>query len=264
MNCKRIDLPRQNGFLELYLPSNSHKLDTNYRRPMVLICPGGGYVYTSDREADPIALSFCTRGFAACVLRYPVKPARYPASLLSAAYAVAWLRRNAEDCEIDPNRIFICGFSAGGHLAASLGVFWNSPELQAATGLSAEEMRPNKQVLCYPVITSGPFAHRASFDNLLIGREDADTLREKLSLENQVSADTPPTFLWHTYTDPAVPVENTLLFANALRRAEVPFELHIYSVGNHGLSLATEETGSPQPECTGWLQLAADWMLRDQ
>lgn len=127
-------------------------------------------------------------------------------------------------------------------------------------------MRPDKMVLCYPVITGGEFAHKGSFDNLLGADADA-ARRAEVSLEQHVTQDTPPAFLWHTYTDPGVPVENTMLFAMALRRAGVPFESHIYSVGGHGLSLANELTENTagagvQAECTGWVDLAAGWLRR--
>ena len=223
-------------------------------------------MFTSDREAEPIAMAFGARGFHTCVLRYPCAPARFPAALCALAGAVAWVRGHAQELHADPGQIAVCGFSAGGHLAGSLGVFWNEPFLAQQTGLAPDAVRPDKMVLCYPVITSGAFAHTGSFDNLL--GEDADAARRaELSLECRVTADTPPAFLWHTYTDPDVPVENTLLFALALRRAGVPFESHIYSVGVHGLALANELTknaggNAVQPACTGWVELAAQWLRR--
>ena len=217
-------------------------------------------------EAEPIAMALCGRGFHACVLRYPCAPARFPAALCALAEAVAWVRAGAAENHVDPRQISVCGFSAGGHLAGSLGVFWNAPFLAAETGLVPQDMRPDKMVLCYPVITGGEFAHKGSFDNLLGADADA-ARRAEVSLEQHVTQDTPPAFLWHTYTDPGVPVENTMLFAMALRRAGVPFESHIYSVGGHGLSLANELTENTagagvQAECTGWVDLAAGWLRR--
>ena len=190
----------------------------------------------------------------------------YSAALRALAEAVAWVRAGAAENHVDPRQISVCGFSAGGHLAGSLGVFWNAPFLAAETGLAPQDMRPDKMVLCYPVITGGEFAHKGSFDNLLGADADA-ARRAEVSLEQHVTQDTPPAFLWHTYTDPGVPVENTMLFAMALRRAGVPFESHIYSVGGHGLSLANELTENTagagvQAECTGWVNLAAGWLRR--
>jgi acetyl esterase/lipase len=147
---------------------------------------------------------------------YPCAPARFPAALRALAEAVAWVRAGAAENHVDPRQISVCGFSAGGHLAGSLGVFWNAPFLAAETGLAPQDMRPDKMVLCYPVITGGEFAHKGSFDNLLGADADA-ARRAEVSLEQHVTQDTPPAFLWHTYTDPGVPVENTMLFAMALR-----------------------------------------------
>jgi len=234
-------------------------------RPVVLICPGGGYNYTSDREAEPLALQFVAMGYHAAVLRYSTAPARFPQALQQLAQAVRLLRENAEEWGIDPNRIVVQGASAGGHLAASLGVFWNRPFLTEALGVPAEAIRPNGMILCYPVITSGEKAHQGSFASLLGVAAEEPEKRSFVSLETQVFAQTPPTFLWHTATDQAVPVENSLLFFHALKAAGVPVEMHIYPVGAHGLSLATEETESPrgtgvQKECESWLGLARDWM----
>lgn len=266
MYCERISLGADGAYLNTYFLDASPDLRQSGRRPVVVICPGGGYHFTSDREAEPIAMAFGARGFHTCVLRYPVAPVRYPAALCALAQAVAWVRSNADAYHIDPRQVTVCGFSAGGHLAGSLGVFWNTPSLAKQTGLSPAEMRPDKMVLCYPVITGGEYAHKGSFDNLL--GEDADAAkRAEQSLELHVTADVPPTFLWHTYTDDTVPVENSLLLALALRRAGVPFESHIYSVGMHGLSLATPLTENAQGqgvqiECAGWLELAIAWLQR--
>lgn len=266
MHCERVPIGPDGAVLETYFLASSPDLKNSACRPVVLICPGGGYSYTSDREAEPVAMAFCARGFHACVLRYPCAPARFPAALCSLARAVAWLRSQAERFGLDGGRVAVCGFSAGGHLAASLGVFWNAPFLAEQTGLEAESVRPDRLVLGYPVISGGEFSHRGSFDALL-GPDAGQQAREKLSLERCVTADVLPVFLWHTATDPSVPVENALLFTAALRRAGVPFELHVYSVGGHGLSLATELTQNAQgagvqPECAGWLDLAAAWLER--
>ena len=237
MKCERIPLGAQGAYLDTYFLADSPELKAGACRPAVVVCPGGGYAYTSDREAEPIALALCARGFHACVLRYPCAPARFPAALRALAEAVAWVRAGAAENHVDPRQISVCGFSAGGHLAGSLGVFWNAPFLAAETGLAPQGA-------------------------------DADAARRaEVSLEQHVTQDTPPAFLWHTYTDPGVPVENTMLFAMALRRAGVPFESHIYSVGGHGLSLANELTENTagagvQAECTGWVDLAAGWLRR--
>ena len=168
MNCEKIAIGNDGACLETYFLGAFPDLLNSHRRPAVLICPGGAYCVCSDREAEPIALALCARGISAAVLRYPCAPAaRFPVQLCAAAQAVAWLKGHAEENNLDPLQISIMGFSAGGHLAASLGVFWDRPFLARETGLSPEDMRPAKLVLGYPVITSGEFITQPSFLHLL-------------------------------------------------------------------------------------------------
>lgn len=127
---QRIDLGTEGAVLETYFLDDSDRLKNSRCRPVILICPGGGYSYTTDREAEPIALAFASRGYHAAVLRYPCAPVRYPAALVSLCRAVLWLREHAGEFHIDPDRLCVSGYSAGGHLAASLGVFWHRPFLQ--------------------------------------------------------------------------------------------------------------------------------------
>ncbi|MDO4304546.1 MAG: alpha/beta hydrolase [Bacillota bacterium] len=228
-------------------------------RPMIVICPGGGYSMVSDREGEMIALQFAAMGFHTAILRYSVSPAVYPTQLLELTKAMVLIRQNAEKWHIEKNKIFIQGSSAGGHLAASFGCFWKKEFLREAAGGDSELIRPNGLILSYPVITSGEYAHRDSFVKLL--RERYDKLVQEMSLENQVNEDTPKTFLWHTFEDGLVPVENSLLFMQALRKKGIIFESHIYPKGAHGLSLGNELTCSPegneiQPEVSSWILLA--------
>jgi acetyl esterase/lipase len=235
-------------------------------RPMILICPGGGYAYTSDREAESIALQFLAMGYHACVLRYSCAPVEYPVALMELASAMVLIRGNAADWHVDDEKIILLGCSAGGHLVASYGTSWNEDMIAKAIGLEGpdrELLRPNGMILCYPVITSGEFAHRGSFENLLGDR--LEELEEKMSLEKQVNEDTPPAFIWHTFTDESVPVENSLLLASAMRKAGISTELHIYAKGGHGLALANELTatrdgGAIQKECQSWIGLAHTWV----
>lgn len=237
-------------------------------RPLVLICPGGGYRYTSDREAEPIALKFLAMGYHAAVLRYSCAPARYPTSLLELATAMLMIRRHAGEWHVDTHKIVVQGCSAGGHLAACLGMFWDEDFLADAMKLGPGEhdlLRPDGMILCYPVITSGEFAHRGSFQNLLGDREAE--LSEKLSLENQVSEKTPQAFIWGTFTDSSVPMENSLLLVSAMRRADIPVEYHLYPRGGHGLALATHLTETSdgrhvQEECATWIELADNWLKK--
>ncbi len=231
-------------------------------RPAVVICPGGGYSFTSSREAECIAMQYLAAGFQTFILYYSCRPAVFPSALMELAQSVAIVRERAAEWNIDSKRIAVAGFSAGGHLAASLGCFWNQEFVYGPLGLKPEDIRPSGNILCYPVITSGEFAHRGSFDNLLNGL-DQDYYLEFVSLENQVTKENPPTFLWHTYEDNAVPVENSLMYAMALRKAGVSAEMHIYPHGAHGLSLANDETrtGSEvMPPVQSWMPLSIQWM----
>lgn len=234
------------------------------RRPAVIICPGGGYDYCSEREAMPVAYRFAGYGVQAFVLQYSTYRKPFPMALLELAAAVAYVRANAETFEVDPDRIAVCGFSAGGHLAASLAVHWNHTVLTDVLGDSAA-YRPNGQILCYPVITAGAYTHQGSIDNL-IGEHPTEEQRKTVALEQQISADTPPAFLWHTSDDGCVPVRNSIDYINALTIQGIPFEAHIYPHGAHGLSLSDETTQSGEwhdnPVCAPWFSACIAWIRR--
>ena len=241
---------------------DTYVLNGQKTRGAVLICPGGGYGMTSEREAEPIAMQFNAAGYHAFVLYYCVAPAKHPQPLLDVSRAMCIIRENAEEWKVNAEKIAVCGFSAGGHLAASLGVHWNKSYLSEFEGIKAGKNKPNALILSYPVITSGEYAHRGSFNNLL-GAEPGELLQE-MSLEHQIDTHTPDTFLWHTFDDGAVPVENSLLFAKGLRKKNIPFELHIYPEGPHGLSLATNETDpgnmGSYPNVATWMNLCIQWL----
>lgn len=232
------------------------------KRPAVLVLPGGGYAFTSRREATPIALEFAAAGFSTFVLHYTTAPdVEFPTELVQAFAAIRLIRQNAEEWGIDPEQIYVCGFSAGGHLTASTGVFWNRDWVHKL-GFEGDSHKPNGLVLAYPVITGGEYAHRGSYVNLL-GKQYSDDLVELNCLEKQVSSDTPKCFIWHTYTDNAVPVQNSLFFANALAENHIPFELHVYPSGNHGLSLANELVCGEEgilPKVQTWIGFAKEWI----
>jgi acetyl esterase/lipase len=241
---------------------NTYVLDGTKKRAAVLICPGGAYRFTSPSEGEPVALQFNTAGFHAFVLNYSVAPRKHPQPLLDASRAMCIIRENADQWRVDPEKIVICGFSAGGHLAAGLGVHWGKRYLRDVPGITAGLNRPNGLILCYPVISTGQFAHQDSFLNLL-GNEPQNLLRQEMSLEHQVNQQTAPAFIWHTFNDPSVPVENALLFAGALRKHNIPFELHIYPDGPHGLALATAETAEDKaihPHVASWIGLCIEWL----
>lgn len=234
------------------------------KRPLVLICPGGGYNHLSDRESEPLAVRFLAMGYHVAVLRYSVTPAVYPTQLIELAQAMKLVHEYADEWNVLEDKIYVLGCSAGGHLAASLGVFWQEDWLADKSGVKKEWLKPAGMILCYPVITSGEFAHRGSFDMLIKGQESEELL-ELLSLEKHVSEQTPETFIWHTASDTSVPVENSLLFVSALHQHKVSVEFHMYPVGIHGLSTADKFSQNSdgrgiQEECQSWLPLVQTWL----
>lgn len=260
-----LDAEGCGAVLDCYTNMHTEEMGRRRRRAL-LICPGGGYDWCSEREAEPIAFRFLAYNFNCFVLRYSCVKKRFPTAALEAAAAMKHIRDNAEKFDIDPDKIIVCGFSAGGHLAGSLSNFWNSEILTKPLGCKPEDIKPNGSMLCYPVLTSDrEYTHEGTIVNALGGEEDAE-LRELISLENRVGEHTPPTFLWHCADDGCVPVQNSLFYMSALSKNHIPFESHIYEWGGHGLSLCdnTADTweGHIQPVAAGWAKLAIDWASR--
>lgn len=239
------------GQLQCWIPENLTALGLR-RRPAVLILPGGAYEHVSTREAEPVALRFAARGYAAFVLQYSCGPHPFPVALREAAMAMKYIRANADRFAIRPNRVAAVGFSAGGHLCGTLGMLYDGAEV-SEIGTSAQ-IRPDALGLCYPVAVSWGRTHEGSFRNLTLGD---DALRSRLSLEKLVRPDMPPVFLWHTRQDTSVPCRNSLILAQALEEQAVPFALHIYHRGAHGLSVA-DETACLAPDISwdvpGWVE----------
>jgi len=222
-------------------------------RGAVIVCPGGGYGGRAAHEADPIALYYHQQGFAAFVCHYRVAPYRHPYPSLDARRAVRTVRARAAEWGVKPDKIAILGFSAGGHLASTVATH---PELPPAVDDAIERVssRPDAAILCYPVISFGPHGHEGSARNLL-GDQLNDATRKEFSNELRVTAETPPCFLWHTADDGGVPVENSLQFALAMRQQQLPFALHIYPHGRHGLGLAPDD-----PQVSQWAPESAAWL----
>lgn len=241
-----------------YLREQTAEMPGYNTRPAILILPGGGYQRCSPREADPVAVQFLQAGYQVFLLRYTTTgaPLRWQ-PLIDAAGAILHLRQNAARLRLDPEKIAVCGFSAGGHLAASTAILWDAAPVYAALGTTGTDTRPNAVLLNYPVISAGEYAHRGSFENL-VGSDAA--LTETMSLEKQIRPGLPPFFIWHTVADEAVPVQNSLLLATALKENDVPFELHLFTHGAHGSSTCTREVGSHNPHNTAWVALCTDWL----
>jgi acetyl esterase/lipase len=201
----------------------------------IVVCPGGGYGGLAEHEGKDYALWLSDQGITAFVLKYRLGSAgyRHPIELGDAARAVRLVRAAAKELNVDPKRVGIMGSSAGGHLASTLLTHFDAGNPDAPDPIDRQSSRPDLGILCYPVITMGDSTHHGSRDNLL-GKDPSDELIKELSNELHVTKDTPPCFLYHSAEDAAVPVENSLMFAEALRQAGVPFDLHIYEKGQHG------------------------------
>ncbi len=239
-------------------------------RRAVIVCPGGGYVMLSDRESEIVALQYLAAGFQAFVLHYGVgEHAANYVPLKQACCAIRYLREHASELNIRPDRIFITGFSAGGHCAAAASTMYKHDAVkQAFMEYFGDDNvalgRPAGSILCYPVISSGIYAHRGSFLMLCGDKDASDDAMREFSTDLWVDGDTPPAFLWHTSDDNGVHVQNTILYSLSLSAFKIPFECHIYPHGAHGLSLCDERTwvGNPEmlsPVAAPWIDLAIRW-----
>lgn len=224
----------------------------------IIVCPGGGYSRRAAHEGEPIAKWLNGLGISAFVLNYRVAPYRHPVPLLDAQRAIRTVRHHAEEWQIDPHRIGILGFSAGGHLASTAGTHYEAGDQNSVDPIERQSSRPDLMVLCYPVISFGEHGHVGSKHNLL-GESPDEELVSLLSSDMQVTADTPPTFLWHTADDASVAVENSLLFAGALSRNKVPFDLHVFESGRHGIGIAEDHS-----EAYIWTEICANWLKKQQ
>ena len=240
----------------------------NDPRPAVLICPGGAYHWVSDRENEPVALQFLARGYNVFVLNYSVeKMASDLRPLCEAALSMKHIRDNANEYNIDPNKVYVLGFSAGGHLACSLGVYWNHDKVKKSLGEMENSNigRPDAMVLCYPVVTATCPTHEGTMFYFCGTETPNDELVNLFSLDLHVNSTTPPAFIWHTESDDIVPVQNSINLSNALERAGVNHKLVLFPEGFHGLSLATHETSYDIPEenphpASIWLDMADKWL----
>ena len=253
--------------LTAYIKGATPDVPPSLKCRAVLICPGGGYGFCANAEAEPIALAYLAAGFNTFVLDYSVTNAetgeegkKFPGQLIEAAMAMKFIKDNAEKFHIDPNYVFVNGYSAGGHLAASLGILYNSDYVKSAIDMPENYVRPAGMILSYPVITSGKYAHKGSFANILHDEVDDENKRREVSLETRVDENTVPAFIWHTRTDTIVPIQNSLLLASALAENGIPFEMHVYPNGNHGLALANHVIGKINDIAAQWFCESVRWM----
>ena len=270
MICEKIDLykycsvPRggcEGGYLKLYCYEAENEVRVR-ERPAMLVLAGGGYQFLSEREQEPVAMQYYIEGYQTFVLDYSVKTA-YPAPLLEAAMAMVYIRENAAKLRVDSGHVAAIGFSAGGHLGGMLATLFADEAINKALGKKAELVRPDAVVLCYGVLSSSKYGHSVTIDTITGG--DA-ALKKKLSPEQCVTKDSSPAFLWHTGEDALVPVQCSFVYANACLEAGVPFELHLFEQGGHGLSVLNANTHVtaeiPQNEArnAAWLALSHSWL----
>jgi acetyl esterase/lipase len=250
-------------YVELYLPYNMTEMHhENRKRPCMVVCPGGGYGMCSQRESEPIALKFLQEGFNVFVITYSVAPHRFPAQLCQVAALMELIYKNADEWNCDTRKIAIIGFSAGGHLAAHYSTMFDCAEVRA---VFPESKSVNASILCYPVISAESVtAHMGSFENLLGHKPQNQAETDYFSCDKNVKPTTPPAFLWHTAEDSCVPLKNSLLYAEALWRNNVPVELHVYPFGGHGLSTCDNQTiDEITPVCeynSAWIPAAQKWL----
>ena len=270
MTVKTIDLYKefglskkqgQEGTLTCWTHFQSSEINENRLRPAMLVLGGGGYSFVSDREREPVALEYFAQGYNVFDLKYSVKPFAYPTQLLEACMAMAYIRKHADEFGVIEDKVAAVGFSAGGHLLGTLSTLYNDPEVKKVVG--DINVRPDASVFSYAVISSGELTHAGSIANVTGGD---DGLKEKLSVEKQIDKFSPPAFIWCTADDGCVPCENSLMLAAAYKKAGVPFELHVFESGVHGLSVCSAESGRVDSAClinepvSKWLPLSFTWL----
>ena len=309
-NRKVVLSKKRNVTLTLYLLDNFKEFQYNEKRPLIIVCPGGGYAFLSDREAEVVAMQYYAAGIHAAVLRYGINEyAVMPGPIKDAADAVAYVRQLPDKFCIDRENIYISGFSAGGHVAAGLGVFWNDVKMFPEYKKDLRLIRPDGLVLGYPVIDLKASTKKmdidikpeAKLDEIEFGQIHPKMPREKIfpvdkkagrrfvdfeiamnayifggeytaaqekkySLQNSVSKDTPPAFIWHCAGDALIFPKNSLEFAEALNRKGVDCELHLFSGGEHGIALADYRTANDYLQfydhASGWMQMSVAWLLK--
>ncbi len=230
-------------YLETYCPSNFNEWSLNEKRKGLLILPGGGYDFLSEREAEPIALRFSGHNIASFVLKYTINPKiKFPFPLIEVYAAICYLRRNKEKYHLFEDKISVLGFSAGGHLAASSSCYHKNEEYAKLLGINIKEMEINGCLLAYPVIST-TFGHERTIENFTAYNPE---LLKKFSIDKNVTEDFPKTFIWHTTFDTLVNVKNSISLIDALYENKIFFEAHIYPMHDHGQALCDESVFNTQ------------------
>ncbi len=265
MLYEEIIYPGENVKLRVFCNPPHPELPKMNKRPGVVICPGGGYAFCSEREADIVAEQFLAAGFQAFVFTYSVgKDAEFPRPLVELSRAMRDIRANAEKYNLDPEKIAVGGFSAGGHLTASLGTLWNDPEVVEKSGCKNGENKPNFLILGYPVTTTTWMTLDEGENGLdrICGTRDRAEVLKKIEVSRNVGPHTPPAFIFHSFNDNLVPVEDSLIFAAAMADKNIPFDLHIFTNGYHGMSIAQHTVDYYDSDFSKWTGLCIDWLKR--
>ena len=279
METKRIDLyeyfgvkkpegPNAEAILEYCLHSRSSFYPSR-THPAMIVCAGGGYYGICEREGEPVAAAYFGHGYQMFVMRYSCAPQKYPTQLIEGAMAVAYVRKNAAELQVDPDMIAIAGFSAGGHFVGMTATLTGEPEVRAALGEDADLAKPSAAIMGYPVISAD---YDTSHTIRVISGGDPELIK-KVSLEKHVTADSAPAFIWSTFNDNLVHVRNAIEMACAYREAGAPVELHVYENGPHGLATATRPSAAPKgildgcaieeyvnPTVATWFEMSLTWL----
>lgn len=281
---------RDDVTLTTYILSDSKEMLNGKARPAVLICPGGAYISCSDREAEPVAMAFAAMGYHAFVLRYsvygeqvfatgfdkmePKKECQFPMPMREIGQAMMMIKENAGSWHVDPDKIAICGFSAGAHNCAMYSVYWDKPEITDYFKKDKEIFRPAACILGYCLsdymYMKENNTDKEFFDGSNMGflgtKEPSDALLTKVSPALNVDENTPPTFLWATAADNLVPVQHSIRMAHALADHHIPFEMHIFEEGPHGLAVSTQASAAARsqiyPDAAKWVPLADAWLSK--
>ena len=283
MLCQKMQLSETNPNVTLttYVLDDSREMLKGNKRPAVLICPGGAYLFCSDREGEPVAMAFAAMGYHAFVLRYHVSgTAHHPQPMRDIGKAILTIRDHAEEWLVDMDKLAICGFSAGGHNCAMYATNWHLPVMTDFFKVDKEALRPAAVILGYPVSdyvymdqqvkeSSDPQAAGlfTMANQAFLGTGEASTdLLHEVSANLNVTSMTPPTYLWSTSEDSLVPVQNTIRMAHALADHQVPFEMHIFESGPHGMSLANQATATSMEnmdkDAEKWIDLVDKWLKK--
>lgn len=247
--------------LTAYMSDLSKEIPYNEQRKAMLIIPGGGYEFVSDREGEPIAYEFLANGYNCFVLRYSVKENCYfPTPLIEASLAMKFIKDHSDEFHIRKDDVSVIGFSAGGHMAALLGTMWHTDYVYSNIDMEYGYNKPKAMILAYPVILGCGETHKGTINTILKDKVNDPECQKLVSLDEQVSEKTVPAYIWHTFTDTTVPVVNSIKLSESLAKYKIPFELHIFPNGGHGMSSCKEQVRTEHEYNKRWVSEAIHFL----